>query len=145
MRHCIRGSWTRARVSDVLAAFVGPVRCERQPAGAQLRLRGNARDDGAPLTVCFSGAAAIDLPHVLSELSVLSPPPGSRLWGLQAGTFRAHIAARGVQVTRDVTAAVFAAVPPAPPRVARTLFWFLLLNLLRIPGTAGVLQRLRGR
>jgi hypothetical protein len=132
-------------VSDVLAAFAGSVRCERQPAGAQLRLRGHARDDGAPLLVCFSGAAAIDLPHVLSDVNVLSPPAGSRLWSLQTGSFRAHIAARGVQVTRDVTAAVFAAVPPVAPRAAQTLFWFLLLNLLRVPGMARVLQRLRGR
>lgn len=132
-------------MSEVLAAFAGSVRCERQPAGAQLRLRGTARDDGAPLIVCFSGAASADLPHVLSDLTVLAPPAGSRLWSLQAGSFRAHIAARGVQVLRDVTAPVFAAVPPVPPARAQTLLWFLLLNLLRIPGLAGLLQRLRGR
>lgn len=132
-------------MSDVLAAFAGSVRCERQPAGAQLRLRGHARDDGSPLMVCFSGAATVDLPHVLSDLNVLAPPAGSRLWGLQAGTFRAAIAARGVQVTRDVSATVFKAVPPMRPKPAQTLFWFLLLNLLRIPGMAALLQRLRGR
>lgn len=132
-------------MSEVLAAFAGSVHCERQPAGAQLRLRGNARDDGAPLLVCFSGAAPVDLPHVLSNVDVLAPPSGSRLWSLQSGSFRAHIAARGVQVVRDASAAMSAAVPPVPPKPTQTLFWFLLLNLLRIPGAAALLQRLRSR
>jgi hypothetical protein len=48
-------------------------------------------------------------------------------------------------VQHDVSKEFFAAVPPAPARWGPRIGWALLLNLLRVPGIAVLLQRLRGR
>ena len=48
-------------------------------------------------------------------------------------------------VQHDVSKAFFAAVPPAPVRWGPRIGWALLLNLLRVPGVAALLQRLRSR
>ncbi len=48
-------------------------------------------------------------------------------------------------VQHDVSKEFFAAVPPAPARWLPRIGWALLLNLLRVPGMAALLQRLRGR
>lgn len=48
-------------------------------------------------------------------------------------------------VQHDVSREFFAAVPPTPARLGPRIGWMLLLNLLRVPGMAGLLQRLRSR
>jgi hypothetical protein len=53
--------------------------------------------------------------------------------------------ARAVQVHRDVAHIFYQALPPVPVSPATRLGWWLLLNLLRLPGLAPWLQRLRGR
>lgn len=46
---------------------------------------------------------------------------------------------------RDVSREFFAAVTPTPARLGPRIGWMLLLNLLRLPGMAWLLQRLRSR
>jgi hypothetical protein len=48
-------------------------------------------------------------------------------------------------VLHDVSREFFAAVPPARVKWGPRIGWALLLNLLRVPGMAALLRRLRSR
>jgi hypothetical protein len=50
-----------------------------------------------------------------------------------------------IPVHHDVSAEFAAAVPPAPVKWGPRIGWALLLNLLRVPGMAALLRRLRSR
>ena len=70
---------------------------------------------------------------------------GVRSWRICAGQETADVGARAVQVHREPVRAFYQALPSqAPSRPAR-LGWMILLALLRIPGAAPLLARLRSR
>ena len=70
---------------------------------------------------------------------------GARRFRLQSRELQLDLAARSLQLHRDVSRAFFGAVPPRRVPVGRRLGWTALLALLRIPGAERLLLRLRGR
>lgn len=124
----------------MLAEYTGEVRCER--SGAQLHLSGNERGRGLPLRVVFAACAVADLPQRLQDLRIRRHDSG---WQLLAGAASYAVAARSVQVLRDVSSPAAIALPGARAGWLGRTAWALLLNLLRIPGAAGALKRLKGK
>lgn len=111
----------------------------------QWRLIGLDRDGEGRLEVLLCGTSSLQLPAQLpaAELYVrdeLAAPA----WELRSGERVVPLTAQAVQVHRDAGAAFARALPPllAPWRVRAG--WVLLLNALRVPGMARLLQRLRG-
>jgi hypothetical protein len=156
-----------------LIGFEGAVSCELQAHAASLRLRGTVRGGADSRTgvgagaaeVAFSGISFADgspaqLPPMLQQVSVLelpgtvAPAPAPvppqpapaprRSLRIESSAGRFALQARGVQVHRDAAREFFGALPPA--RVPRSLRagWALLLTVLRVPGAARLLAKLRG-
>lgn len=119
--------------------FAGEARCERD--AAQLRISGTELGSALPLCLVFAGCAATDLPQSLRELRIAG---AAGRWQLDAGQGRYVLEARALQVVRDVSVATARALPGVAPSWSGRVGWALLLNLLRIPGVAGALKRLRG-
>jgi hypothetical protein len=129
-----------------VAAFRGEADCRRGAGPVHWRIAGNERDSGAPLEVLLSGAVRLQLPGRLRDAEVYvddeSAPPG---WELRGAGLAMPLAVRAVQVHRRADAPFRRALPPlAVPWAAHT-GWFLLLTLLRLPGMARLLRRLRNR
>ncbi len=108
---------------------------------------------GEPAEALFATVPS-DLParlppalHAVSLSEYALPPNDSapRRLRLQSRELQLDLAARSLQLHRDVARAFFGAV--LPPRVpfGRRLGWAALLALLRIPGAERLLLRLRGR
>jgi hypothetical protein len=130
----------------LVAAFRGSALCRRAGGAVQWCVSGLDRDSGATLEVLLSGAAQLQLPAELpgAELHV-SDEPGNPRWELRAGERTYPLAVRAVQVHRGAAAAFAVALPRiAAPWTARA-GWWLLLNLLRLPGAAQLLRRFRTR
>jgi hypothetical protein len=130
----------------LVAAFHGNAQCRRESGAIEWSIRGLDRDTGAGLEVLLSGAAALQLPAELAaaELHVLEESGNAR-WELRANGRAYPLAVRAVQVHRDCAAAFAAALPrKVAPWTTRALWW-LLLGLLRVPGMARLLHRLRNR
>ena len=130
----------------LVAAFRGHAQCRRGAAAVQWCLAGLDRDNGLPLEVLLSGAAAMQLPEQLAvaELHVRDET-GNASWELRSNGHVIPVTARAVQVHRGAAAAFARTLPrfEAPWRVRAG--WPLLLNLLRVPGMPGLLRRLRSR
>jgi len=129
-----------------VAAFRGSALCRRASGAVQWCVSGVDRDSGAKLEVLLSGAAQLQLPAELPGAELyLSDVAGKPRWELRAGERIYPLPVRAVQVHRAAAAAFAAALPriasPWPARAG----WWLLLNLLRVPGAAQLLGRLRAR
>jgi hypothetical protein len=131
----------------LVAAFRGPAHCRREAGAVQWSLAGEDRESGARLEVLLCGTAGLQLPEQLAapELYESGGDAGDTRWELRSAGSLIPTGARAAQVHRDASAA-FARVLPrfdAPWRVRAG--WTLLLNLLRLPGAARLLRRLRAR
>jgi hypothetical protein len=130
----------------LVAAFRGKAQCRREDGAIQWCVQGLDRDTGAGLEVLLSGAGGVQLPAELAaaELHVLDESGNAR-WELRGNGTAYPLAVRAVQVHRDCSAAFAAALPgQVAPWTARA-GWWLLLGLLRLPGMARLLHRLRNR
>jgi hypothetical protein len=110
-----------------------------------LRLSGPDRNGEGTLEVLLCGASGLQLPEQLpaAELYVRDEP-AAPAWELRSGERVLPVAARSVQVHRGAAAAYAQALPPVIAPWSVRAGWVLLLNALRVPGTARLLQRLRG-
>ena len=136
----------------MLIAFDGEVQCRSERGAIHCSLRGHERH-GGEVEVLLAAAGLPDgpapqrpLPARLNEVGVfeLDAPPGARRLLLVARELQQPLAARSVQLHRDVAPAFFSAVPPLRVPYLRRLGWALLLRLLRWPGAGRLLLRLRG-
>jgi hypothetical protein len=92
-----------------------------------------------------SGSMALPAQWQAVQVCELVDGQGRHDWQLRGSQGIAHVAARAVQVHREPVQAFYQALPfQAPSRLVR-LGWCLLLALLRIPGVASLLARLRSR
>ena len=130
----------------VVAAFGGEADCRRESGAVQWRIAGSERDTGTPLEVLLSGAARLQLPGRFRDAELrrndASVLPG---WELRGAGFALPLAVRAVQVHRHPQAPFRRALPPFAVPWRMRAGWFLLLNLLRVPGMGRVLRRLRSR
>jgi hypothetical protein len=130
----------------LVAAFRGNAQCRPEGGAVQWCISGLDRDDGAALQVLLSGGAEVRLPPELAAAELHVSDEGSNAsWELRGNGAVYPLSVRGVQVHRGAAAA-FAAVLPriAAPWTTR-VGWWLLLNLLRLPGMARLLRALRAR
>ncbi len=129
----------------LVAAFRDAAKCQRQGGAAQWRLSGLDRDGEGRLEVLLCGTVDLQLPAQLpaAELHVRDEP-SAPAWELHSGERVIPLAARAVQVHRSAPAAFARALPPVPAPWSVRAGWVLLLNALRVPGMARLLQRLRG-
>jgi len=130
----------------LVAAFEGDADCRRESGAVQWRIAGRERGTGTPLEVLLSGAAQLQLPGCLRDAELhrddASTPPG---WALRGAGFALPLAVRAVQVHRHPDAPFRRALPPFAVPWRMRAGWFLLLNLLRVPGMGRLLGRLRSR
>jgi hypothetical protein len=129
----------------LMVDFDGAIVC-RQPSGAvNLLLRG--RERGAEYVEALFAGAAPDapavLPAMLHDVRLYQDSPNR--FTLLAKELRTSLTARSLQLHRDAARAFLRAVPPPRVPLGRRIGWTLLLTLLRIPGAAALLMRLRGR
>jgi hypothetical protein len=128
-----------------VAAFRDAALCQRQEGALQWRLTGLDRDGEGRLEVLLCGTASLQLPAQLPAAELYVRDESSApAWELRSDATVVPLVARSVQVHRGAAAAFARALPPvlAPWRVR--IGWVLLLNALRVPGMASLLQRLRG-
>ena len=130
----------------LVAAFRGSAQCRRETGAVQWRLRGLDRDSGDRLEVLLSGAAALQLPGELAgaELHVRDALTGAGL-ELRGGGQSLPLAVRAVQVHRGAAVLFEHALPRITASWKVRAGWVLLLNALRVPGVARLLQKLRSR
>ena len=130
----------------LVAAFRDRAQCRREAGAVQWCIKGLDRDSAVPLEVLLSGAALVQLPpelvgaelHVRDEFS-------SAAWELHGNGAVYPLAVRAVQVHRDAGSAFASALPRIRAPWTTRAGWWLLLNLLRVPGMAPLLRRLRAR
>ena len=130
----------------LVAAFHGSAQCRHETGAVQWCLKGFDRDSGLPLEVLLSGAAALQLPAqlVAAELYVRDEST-TACWELRANGGVFPLAVRAAQVHRSAATAFAGSLPQITvPRGVRA-GWWLLLNLLRVPGMARLLRYLRRR
>ena len=125
-----------------LIAFEGPVQCEAAHGAVNLVLR-------AGLTqLLFSGASGAALPARLDNVRVIeiagAAPAGLRSFRIESPGLTLALQARQVQLHRDAAAPFYGAVPPVHVPLRLRLGWALLLAILRVPGAAALLRKLRG-
>ena len=135
-----------------LVAFAGPVQCERPHGAINLVLRGLARATagrrGTVSEVLFSGASTVALPADLRDARVIALPGASdsapRHFRIESPELRLELQARSAQLHQDAAMAFFGAVPPPRVPLRLRLGWWLLLTVLRIPGMAALVRKIRG-
>ncbi len=128
-----------------VAAFAGPVQCQRAAGSGQLHLHGRDAEADGELHVWINGR---NLPPVLAALRDvrLFELQGEPLrWQLQAPGIDMLLSARSVQVHWPMTATFNAAVLPPAARPLQRAAWAALLTLLRLPGAASLLRWFRSR
>jgi hypothetical protein len=124
-----------------LVAFAGPV--SLRSGGRQLHIAGIERGAAQALRVTIGGCESLELPMQLDDLLISSATPGH--WQLLSGAQSFEVSGRALHVQRPAGAAFYQAVPGAPLTLRARAGWALLLNLLRLPGMARLLQILRSR
>ena len=130
----------------LIAAFRGSVRCRRGTGAVHWCLEGLDRDSGVALEVLLSGAAALQLPAQLAAVELYARDEAlSPVWELRSAGQVLPLPVRALQVHRRADAAFAAALPGAAVPWRTRAGWILLLNLLRVPGVARLLQALRAR
>ncbi|HEV7432061.1 MAG TPA: hypothetical protein VGN77_03395 [Steroidobacteraceae bacterium] len=130
----------------LVVAFRDTAQCRREAGAVQWCISGLDRDSAVPLEVLLSGAASVQLPaevvgaelHVRDELS-------NPAWELRGNGTAYPLAARAVQIHRDAAAAFATALPRIAAPWTTRVGWWLLLNMLRVPGMAQLLRRRRAR
>jgi hypothetical protein len=129
-----------------LAAFGGNVQCGRGAGAVQWCLGGHDRDNGAALEVLLSGAAALRLPAQFVDAELYArEQAGGLVWELHSAGQVVALPVRAVQIHRRADAAFAAALPAAAVPWSVRASWFLLLNLLRVPGMGRLLRAVRAR
>ena len=130
----------------LVAAFRGNAQCRRESGAVHWCIEGLDRDSEAALEVLLSGAAALQLPAELlsAELHVRDESANAS-WELHANGTVYPLAVRAVQVHRGAAAAFAGALPRICAPWTTRAGWWLLLNLLRLPGMAQLLGRRRPR
>ena len=132
--------------AQLVAAFRGTVQCRHERGAVRWCLTGADREDGSALEVLLSGGAGGELPPELSgaELYRLETPADGQ-WVLRSHGTRYPLALRAVQVHRSAAGAFKAALPAIRTPWTTRAGWWLLLNLLRLPGVARLLRRRQAR
>ncbi|MGH8231318.1 MAG: hypothetical protein ACRESY_05805, partial [Steroidobacteraceae bacterium] len=133
-------------VDRELVAFTAAVQCTRADGAVNLVLAGDATE------LLFEGATAVSVPAQLRGARVLEIADLSgdgvhaarRRFRIEAAGVNIELQARAVQVHRDASAEFFRALPPPHVPLRVRLGWWLLLSLLRVPGAAALLRRIRG-
>ena len=129
----------------LIAAFRGQARCRREAGAVQWCIDGTDRDTGVALEVLLSGAVALQLPALLSDATLyVMDESASPWWELRSAGQSQALAVRAVQVHRDAASAFYNALPQQVAPATARLGWIALLNVLRVPGLAQLLHRLRG-
>ena len=130
----------------LIAAFRGQARCRREAGAVQWCIDGTDRDTGLALEVLLSGAVALQLPALLSDATLyVMDESASPWWELRRAGQSQALAVRAIQVHRHPAGAFFGALPQQVASATARLGWIALLNVLRLPGLAQLLHRLRGR
>ena len=139
-----------------LIVFRGPVTVHSGRGAATLLLRGYEasgpdRRGREHTEFVFAAAQTPALPAVLRDARVFGPAPGPgsgdalRRYRIEAGiNWSAEVLARSVQLHRARARAFFGAVPPPRLSLSRRLGWLVLLSVLRLPGAARIVERIRG-
>jgi hypothetical protein len=128
----------------LVAAFRGHAQCRRESGAVQWCLRGIDREGGMPLEVLISGAPDLQLPAQLASAELYELAAGGATpYELRSAGRAIPVVARAVQVHRDVAAAFDAVLPRFGVAWSVRLGWLVLLNVLRVPGAARLLGRLR--
>lgn len=138
----------------MLFAFRGSVAVGHGEGAATVWLRGcnasSPADSRDQTELIFAAASAASLPSTLvdAQVSELPPLPSQdprlRRYEISAGPWSAQLQARALHYHRDVAAAFYQAVPPPRVPLMRRLIIGMLLAVLRVPGAAALLRRLRG-
>jgi hypothetical protein len=129
-------------MSELVAAFRGPVTCTRAAAVPALTLRGDsAQPPGGETALAFSATALPDLPDTLQDAVVERLGSGqyrivsaSREWLISAGAVHLH---------REIAARFFRAIPPRPVPWRKRLFWRVVLALAASRAGLAALRALR--
>ena len=129
--------------AQLLAAFRGVAHCRRGDGAVQWSVCGEDRDSGVRLEVLLSGAAALQLPAQIAAPELYASNGAG--WELRSRSQAWPLPVRAVQVHRDAAAAFASALPRVAAPWRTRAGWIVLLNLLRVPGLARLLDRLRGR
>jgi hypothetical protein len=131
-------------MNTLVAAFRGDARSRPGTGAIHWCVSGLDRDSGTVLEVLLSGAAELQLPAELTgaELHVRGGPEHES-WELRANGKVYSLAARSVQVHRGAAAAFAAALPRMRTPWTTRAGWWLMLKVLRVPGMALVLRRIR--
>jgi hypothetical protein len=130
-----------------LIAFDGAVECGSGTGSITLILRG--RERAADAAALFAGARSeAGLPTQPSQLHAVRlwqrlPMVSPRRVQLSSSESPLQLICYSLQIHRDVSRAFFGAVPPLRVGLPRRLAWALLLSLLRLPGVARLIGRLR--
>ena len=119
-------------------------RCERIAGNAMWRVAGVERD-GGPVEILFV-QAALQLPARLDAVKLREQRTAAApAWTLHSTGPSPALTLRRVHIHRDVSGAFMGALtlPTASGRARAG--WYLLLNLLRVPGMARLLEKIRSR
>ncbi len=119
-------------------------RCERTAGKALWRIAGVERD-GGPVEILFS-QVALQLPARLDAVKLQEQRTAAApTWTLHSAGPSAALTLQRVHIHRDVSSAFMAALtlPTASGRARSG--WYLLLNLLRLPGVARLVAMIRVR
>jgi hypothetical protein len=129
-------------VPERLASFVGEARCQRSAALPGFTVNGvTAERPGEPTVMTFATPAPSDLPDTLLAPTIERLAPGRYLIAASAGSWT--LAARGVELHREVAPAFYAALPPRPVPWTKRLFWRVVLTLAASGAGLAALRRLR--
>ena len=129
----------------LVAAFRGEVQYRRESGAVGWRLSGLDRDAEGTLEVLISGVAGPEFPARLTSAELyVRGEPDTPVWEMRSGDTVLVLAARAVQVHRGGAAAFARALPRVIAPWTVRAGWVLLLNALRVPGMARLLQKLRG-
>ena len=128
----------------LVAAFRGHAQCRRESGAIQWCIKGLDRDSGTALEVLLSRAVGLQLPAelVAAELHV-GDESTNACWELRANGTTYPLSVRAVQVHRGAAAQFAGALPTISAPWTTRAAWWLLLQLLRLPGMVYVLRRLR--
>jgi hypothetical protein len=126
-------------MSELVAAFHGPVRCTAAGGAPFLTLTGTT-SGGEPLALTFGAPVPADLPQTLDSPCVeraeggLCIRAGARLWPIRTSSVHLHYE----------VPAFYQAIPPREPPWHRRLFFWLLPTVVAHPLGRALLRRLRG-
>ncbi len=128
----------------LVAAFRGHAQSRCETGAIQWCVSGLDRDTGTALEVLLSGAAGMQLPAELTgaELHVRDEAANEG-WEFRANGVVYPLVVRSVQVHRGAAAEFADALPRITAPWTTRAGWWLLLKLLRLPGIALVLRRVK--